>query len=117
MDNKEFNLRKDWDSIETVASDIWPEEWSQLNPLEIKALEDNQYLSGRYPQTVPSRGQNTSEFFFLRTGMCTEKRDSIYIQICILLSRESPEGHETTSNKRICKVTFGKKKCATGTNT
>lgn len=24
MDNKEFNLRKDWDSIETVASDIWP---------------------------------------------------------------------------------------------
>ncbi|WP_229033924.1 hypothetical protein [Parabacteroides distasonis] len=39
MDNKEFNLRKDWDSIETVASDIWPEEWSQLNPLEIKALE------------------------------------------------------------------------------
>ena len=22
MDNKEFNLRKDWDSIETVASDI-----------------------------------------------------------------------------------------------
>lgn len=41
--------------------------------------------------------------------MCTEKRDSIYIQICILLSRESPEGHETTSNKRICKVTFGKR--------
>lgn len=40
MDNKEFNLRKDWDSIETVASDIWPEEWSQLNPLEIKALEE-----------------------------------------------------------------------------
>lgn len=40
MDNKEFDLRKDWDSIETVASDIWSEEWSQLNPLEIKALEE-----------------------------------------------------------------------------
>ncbi|MFT0316136.1 hypothetical protein ACMSFX_17240 [Bacteroides thetaiotaomicron] len=40
MDNKKFDLRKDWDSIETVANDIWPEEWSQLNPLEIKALEE-----------------------------------------------------------------------------
>ena len=40
MDNKEFDLRKDWDSIETVASDIWSEEWFQLNPLEIKALEE-----------------------------------------------------------------------------
>ena len=36
MDNKEFNLRKDWDSIETVASDIWPEEWSQLKSIRDK---------------------------------------------------------------------------------
>ena len=40
MDNKKFDLRKDWDSIETVANDIWPEEWSQLNPLARKALEE-----------------------------------------------------------------------------
>ncbi len=40
MDNQEFDLQKDWDSIETIASDIWPEAWFQLNPLEIKALEE-----------------------------------------------------------------------------
>lgn len=40
MDNKESDLQKDWDSIETIASDIWPKAWSQLNPLEIKALEE-----------------------------------------------------------------------------
>lgn len=40
MDNKEYGLRKDWDLIEAVANDIWPEEWAQLNLLEINALEE-----------------------------------------------------------------------------
>lgn len=40
MDNEKIDLRKDWALIETVVSDIWPEEWSQFNPLEIKALEE-----------------------------------------------------------------------------
>lgn len=40
MDNKKFDLRKDWDSIESIANNIWSEEWEQLNPLEIKVLEE-----------------------------------------------------------------------------
>lgn len=35
-------------------------------------------------QTYPSRKQDTSELFFLGTGICTGERDSVYIQICIL---------------------------------
>ena len=35
-------------------------------------------------QTYPSRKQDTSEFFFLGTGICTGERNSVYIQICIL---------------------------------
>lgn len=41
----------------------------------------DRYLSGRYSQTYPSRKQDTPEFFLIRT----EERDSVYIQICILL--------------------------------
>ena len=36
-------------------------------------------------QTYPSRKQDTPEFFFPGTGIRTEERDSVYIQICILL--------------------------------
>ena len=35
-------------------------------------------------QTYPSRKQDTSELFFLGTGICTGERNSVYIQICIL---------------------------------
>lgn len=42
-------------------------------------------LSERYSQTYSSRKQDTSELFFLRTGIRTEERDSVGIQICILL--------------------------------
>ena len=44
----------------------------------------DRYLSGRYSQTYPSRKQDTPEFFFPGTGIRTEERDSVYIQICIL---------------------------------
>lgn len=40
MDDEKNDLRKNWSLIEAVVSDIWPEEWSQSNPLEIKALEE-----------------------------------------------------------------------------
>lgn len=43
----------------------------------------DRYLSGRYSQTYPSRKQDTPEFFFPGTGIRTEERDSVYIQICI----------------------------------
>lgn len=42
----------------------------------------DRYLSGRYSQTYPSRKQDTPEFFFPGTGIRTEERDSVYIQIC-----------------------------------
>ena len=41
----------------------------------------DRYLSGRYSQTYPSRKQDTPEFFFPGTGIRTEERDSVYIQI------------------------------------
>ena len=40
MGKKEFGLRHDWDSIESVALEIWPDSWPQLNPLEIHAIEE-----------------------------------------------------------------------------
>lgn len=40
MDNERSNLREAWISIERVTCAIWPEEWTQFNPLEIKALEE-----------------------------------------------------------------------------
>lgn len=70
----------------------------------------DRYLSGRYSQTYPSRKQDTPEFFFPGTGIRTEERDSVYIQICILL-------HEAASIERICRGAFGKKERTTGTNT
>lgn len=40
MEKKGFGLQNDWDSIEYVAHEIWPESWPQLNPLEIQAIEE-----------------------------------------------------------------------------
>lgn len=40
MDIERFNLHEDWNSIESAICSIWPKEWIQLNPLEIKALEE-----------------------------------------------------------------------------
>ena len=77
----------------------------------------DRYLSGRYSQTYPSRKQDTPEFFFPGTGIRTEERDSVYIQICILLRRETPKDHEAASIERICRGAFGKKERTTGTNT
>lgn len=57
----------------------------------------DRYLSGRYSQTYPSRKQDTPEFFFPGTGIRTEERDSVYIQICILLRWETPKDHEAAS--------------------
>lgn len=48
-----------------------------------------QYMTDIYqediPKHIPSRKQDTPEFFFPGTGIRTEERDSVYIQICILL--------------------------------
>ena len=68
-------------------------------------------------QTYPSRKQDTPEFFFPGTGIRTEERDSVYIQICILLRWETPKDHEAASIERICRGAFGKKERTTGTNT
>lgn len=40
MESAEHDIRKDWTLIEHAAGEIWPEGWNQLNPLEIKALEE-----------------------------------------------------------------------------
>lgn len=69
----------------------------------------DRYLSGRYSQTYPSRKQDTPEFFFPGTGIRTEERDSVYIQICILLRWETPKDHEAASIERICRGAFGKR--------
>lgn len=51
----------------------------------------DRYLSGRYSQTYPSRKQDTPEFFFPGTGIRTEERDSVYIQICHSTPLRNPE--------------------------
>lgn len=40
MEKKEFDLRNDWDSIESLVDEIWHDSWQQLNPLEIQAIEE-----------------------------------------------------------------------------
>lgn len=40
MENPKFNIQKDWSSIEVTISEVWPEKWSQANPLEIKSIEE-----------------------------------------------------------------------------
>lgn len=46
---------------------------------------------------------------FPGTGIRTEERDSVYIQICILLRWETPKDHEAASIERICRGAFGKR--------
>lgn len=48
-----------------------------------------QYMTDIYQEDIPKHilqeKQDTPEFFFPGTGIRTEERDSVYIQICILL--------------------------------
>ena len=41
-------------------------------------------------QTYPSRKQDTSELFFLGTGICTGERNSVYIHILSLIHISEP---------------------------
>lgn len=40
MDRRKNYIQEDWTLIEDIACVLWKEEWSQLNPLEINAIEE-----------------------------------------------------------------------------
>lgn len=40
MDKGKNNIQQNWTLIEDIASILWRDEWAQLNPLEINAIEE-----------------------------------------------------------------------------
>lgn len=100
MDSPKFNIQKDWTPIEVTISEVWPEKWSQANPLEIKSIEE----------MIENRESLDTKLATFSGGMCCDfsaSLENLYYLFAIMSFLQDFLGLESEEIKRKLKIAIG----------